>query len=158
MKITAYKWKPGARVKVDAEQAATVFHEIQQKYGRIENRLVVKEARKKSSPLHSEFEWDINKAAMAHWEDRAKYIRTHIAAVYVSEEGEERTVSAFVCIHEDNEESSSSYDIVTAMSDEEKRLKLFKQAVSELNTWKNRYQEFEEFSLVFRAIEKVAMV
>lgn len=43
--------------------------------------LLVSDAQKKNSPLHSLFEWDVNKAAMAQWIATA---RTIIASVHVT--------------------------------------------------------------------------
>jgi len=47
--------------------------------GRITPEAVVADARKKSSPLHSEFEWDLKKAAYKHWIEHArKLITLHV--------------------------------------------------------------------------------
>ena len=42
--------------------------------GRITPDVVVEDARDKKSPLHSLFEWDKGKAAMAHWIDQARVV------------------------------------------------------------------------------------
>lgn len=60
--------------------------------GRVTPDMVVQDAKKKSSPLHSLFEWDVEKAAMSSWIERARVIirsvrvevrttRTNITAV-----------------------------------------------------------------------------
>jgi len=36
--------------------------------------LVVEDAKRKDSPLHEMFEWDVNKAAYAHWENVARQL------------------------------------------------------------------------------------
>jgi flavin-binding protein dodecin len=46
--------------------------------GRITAEMVVADARKKTSPLHGLFEWDIDKAAHQHWLDRARTIIRHV--------------------------------------------------------------------------------
>lgn len=48
--------------------------------GRLTPDAVVADARRKDSPLHDLFEWDVRKAAHAHWLDRAREI---IASVVV---------------------------------------------------------------------------
>jgi hypothetical protein len=49
--------------------------------GRLTPDMVVEDAKKKSSPLHAEFEWDVRKAAAAHWVDRAREIIASVTVV-----------------------------------------------------------------------------
>ena len=58
--------------------------------GRITPDIVVKDAKKKTSPMHGEFDWDINKAAQAHWLHQARQL---ISSVRVVITNETRTIS-----------------------------------------------------------------
>lgn len=46
--------------------------------GRLTPDAVVKDARRKDSPLHGCFEWDLKKAAAAHWLDQARDLITSV--------------------------------------------------------------------------------
>jgi len=51
---------------------------LEDKHGRLTAKIVVMDAKKKSSPLHGEFEWDLNKAAWKHWEETARRIIANV--------------------------------------------------------------------------------
>lgn len=57
--------------------------------GRLNTAVVIQDAKKKSSPLHSLFQWDLGKAAYAHWTQTAREI---IGVVTVLRETHERTI------------------------------------------------------------------
>lgn len=50
--------------------------ELEEKHGRLTPDLVVKDARDPKSPLHKNagFQWDLKRAALAHWIDHAREI------------------------------------------------------------------------------------
>lgn len=49
--------------------------------GRLTPEAVVEDAKNLDSPLHAHFEWDVDKAAMRHWIDRAREIITSVTVV-----------------------------------------------------------------------------
>ena len=49
--------------------------------GRLTPDAVVRDAKRKDSPLHSCFEWDVKKAAAAHWIEQARDLITSIRIV-----------------------------------------------------------------------------
>ena len=49
--------------------------------GRLTADLVVEDAKDPDSPLHDQFEWDIEKAALRHWIDQAREIITSVRVV-----------------------------------------------------------------------------
>lgn len=49
--------------------------------GRITPDLVVADAKNKNSPLHGEFEWDVRKAAQAHWIDQARALIASVTVI-----------------------------------------------------------------------------
>ena len=54
---------------------------LHDKNGRVTPDMVVEDAKRKDSPLHGEFEWDVKKAAAAHWVDRAREIISSVIIV-----------------------------------------------------------------------------
>jgi hypothetical protein len=86
--------------------------------GRLTPAAVVEDARKPSSPLHDQFEWDKSKAAYAHWLEQA---RTLITSVYYVHKTEQTTVKA-VFYHRDPNAAGNEQGYVsvpTLRSDEE---------------------------------------
>jgi hypothetical protein len=53
--------------------------------GRLTPDVVVKDARDESSPLHGEFEWDVDKAAMSHWIDTARRLIASVTVIVRTE-------------------------------------------------------------------------
>jgi hypothetical protein len=53
--------------------------------GRLTAAAVVQDAKRKSSPLHSCFEWDIRKAAESHWIEQARELITSVRVVVQTE-------------------------------------------------------------------------
>ena len=53
--------------------------------GRLTPAAVVEDAKKPSSPLHDQFEWDKGKAAYQHWLDQARALITSVRIVHRTE-------------------------------------------------------------------------
>ncbi len=53
--------------------------------GRLTPNDVVQDARSKESPLHPFFEWDVNKAAAAHWVEQARDLIATVRVVVTTE-------------------------------------------------------------------------
>jgi len=53
--------------------------------GRLTPDAVVRDAKRKDSPLHACFEWDVKKAAAAHWIEQARDLITSISIVVRTE-------------------------------------------------------------------------
>lgn len=56
------------------QSVAQRLQELYDKHGSLTPDMVLEDARKKTSPLHGEFEWDTEKAAHRHWIDRARHL------------------------------------------------------------------------------------
>jgi hypothetical protein len=67
------------------------IRELYQKHGKVTPDIVIEDAKNPESPLHGEFEWDVNKAAMEAWRDTARRL---IRAVTVVVHTESKTFKA----------------------------------------------------------------
>lgn len=65
--------------------------QLHKQHGTLTPEIVVNDAKRKESPLHSLFEWNTKKAAEAHWHDVARQL---IRSVRVTVVNEERTLRA----------------------------------------------------------------
>jgi len=87
------------------------LHTLANARGQLTPSSVVEEAKKKSSPLHDLFEWNVKKAAETHWLHRAREI---IGAVEVIVTTTEATVRAPMYVR-DPEAKGEGYRSVTAL-------------------------------------------
>ena len=84
-----YAWKEGVRFKTDPNVAGTVLAGIRDKFGELTPKLVLIEASKKSSELHSEFQWDDKRAATLYRLDTARRLIRHLRVVSDGERTDE---------------------------------------------------------------------
>lgn len=144
--------------KRGTEEAAVVGERlalIEEQNGALRAEDVVADAKSNNSPLHRYFEWDDTEAARAHrlWQARSLIGRYYVRHV---EQPEAKPVRAWVNLRPTESDPDQRYEnIVTAMSDEEKRRRVMYQAMRELRSWQNRYADLKEFSDVFSAIDKL---
>lgn len=102
---------------------------------------VVADARDPRSPLHAYFEWDVEKAAEAHWLDRARELvrAIHIEARY---EGGGAVVRAFhsVIMEHDGEKRRGYAATDTVLRDRDLGDQVIDAAASEIRGWLRRYK------------------
>lgn len=147
-----YKWKPGARVKLDAQVVGEQLEAIRVRSGgELTARMVLEEARNEASPLHDGFEWDDEVAAEQWREGQARHMITTITVVPVADKAGAAPVRAFVSVVRDERRSFTS--ITHAMSDDELRRQVLAQAWEELRGWQDRYKEYQELAGIFTVIE-----
>jgi len=59
--------------------------QLQKKHGTLTPEIVVSDARRKDSPLHGCFVWDVKKAAHEHWLDTARQLIRSVRVVIVQD-------------------------------------------------------------------------
>ena len=69
-----YAWKEGVRFKSDPNVTGQLLETIRDRFGEVTPELVLKEARHKDSVIHSDFQWDDEKAATLYRLDTARGI------------------------------------------------------------------------------------
>ena len=147
-----YSWKPMSMIRMDAQKTGERIHSISEKNGgRITPDVVVKEAKKKSSPLHAGFDWDDTVAAHEFRLETARRVLRSIVVQINPDEGS-KPIKAFVHLTEGDIRNYVS--TVVAMSNEELRTQVLRNAWRELESFKQKYQEYEELAAVFAAMER----
>lgn len=144
---TAYKWKTGF-YKTDAETAGKVFEELSNTVGLTPQNLV-DASRPEEAPLHNEFLWD-DEVAAEEW--RKQQARLMICNLAIEIE-EEKTPPVRAFFHSVDEKKYE--DIRVIMSDEDKKEKLFKKAMAELNSFRMKYANLEVFASLFAEIDRL---
>ena len=119
--------------------------------GILQPETVVDEARPVSSPLHSRFEWDDSIAGQQHriWQAR------HLIRVVVEVlPGTKISHDVFVSLTTDRREGG--YRIMAdVLSEAEMRNQLLRDALNELELFREKYNRLKELVEVFKAIKKV---
>jgi hypothetical protein len=152
----AYRWKPGARVAVDAEVVGQIFERLTEEgAGELTPEAILKEAQPKASPLHGHFEWNDGKAARAYRQEQAKYLVRSLEVQVLEPTNEpQEPMRAFVSVATENE-ARTYMPIQSALSDEGLRLQVLGTALRELKAWRKRYEELSDLAKVFAAIDEV---
>ena len=151
-----YKWKQRRFGDITADVAAKELCDIQKKHGSLTPDVVVKEAKKKRSPIHDCFEWDDTTAAAKYRVEQAKYLIRTIEVVFTGDddECEPLHVRAFHSIV--TEDDSREYVTLkqaqgsAAVWDQVKQ-----QALDALLAWKTKYAAFKEFEQLYVLISKL---
>lgn len=109
--------------------------------GEIEPAMLWREAKgNPRHPAYKHFEWDIKKAAEAHWTDTARRIIR--AIVPLDGEGEEMPIPAFISV---NSGGGTSYRTSTEVMDSAQLQKLvLEQAERDLIAFQQRHRRFKE--------------
>jgi hypothetical protein len=150
---SAYSWKPNSQIPVDAEKAGQHIELLQQRRGgQVTPKDILEDARSNKSPLHDAFEWSDDKAAEQFRMQQARHILQSIIIEVKIKHGKPATpMRAFVNVTKRGE--STYVGLQTAMSDKELRAQVIDRAWSELVSWRDRYQEYQELAKMVGAID-----
>lgn len=151
---TRYAWKPGARVRVDAEKAGREMEDVRrQNGGALTAEALLERARSKNSACHDHFEWDDSRAAEQHRLSQAgELIRSITIDVSRSNIEPAKTIRAFVSVEQKGQRHYTS--TAAALSDQELRAQVLRRAWDELEGWRQRHAELVEFARIFSAIDE----
>jgi len=140
------------------ESAASVIRKLAEKHGSITAEIVVAEAKKKTSPLHSHFQWDDTKAARQFRLIQAAELIRRIKVEYIVSENHTVRVRAFHNVTEDCEEPESGFfvSLETALSVESYREQLLEQCKRDMQAFKAKYSALAEVSHIINAMDQVA--
>lgn len=152
--MAKYEWKKGARLSGNAQQVGRQLESIRKRNaGHLTPEMVVNEAQQSDALLHQYFEWDNHEAADKYREVQAGHL-IRAVVVIVEPNGRLKETRAFVSVTRDEGKSYTS--IAHAMSDDELREQVVRRARKELQTWRERYADYQELSSMFTAIDKAA--
>ncbi len=158
MRVAGYEFSEGARFQAGASQDPKVVGEHldllrKQQHGELTPEDVVADARNPNSPLHSFFEWDDSAAAEQYRLQQARGLIRAVVAIYVREDKPAVRTKAFVHI---NEPGAPHYrEAGHAMSLTKTRKMVLQRAWQELQAWRKRYRDLQEFSELFDVIDDV---
>lgn len=126
-------WAPGTRHKVSAETAGKVFDELTAKDALTPQNLV-DVSRPEEAPLHKEFEWDDSKAAEEYRKEQARCLIRHLVIIPADNTPPVRMLFKVA----PNESKYEPLHVI--LKSEDKTMALYKQSLSELRSFKWKYQ------------------
>lgn len=122
--------------------------------GVLKPELVVEEARRPSSPLHSRFQWDDSVAAHEYRIFQARNLIRVV--VHVLPNGNEETERVWVSLKQDQQNEGGGYrTLVSVLSDADLRQQLLEQAFEDLQYFEEKYSHLQELAEIFKAMKKI---
>lgn len=160
MSKVVYTWRGSKGLMREASSAQIVGNrltEIENKYGHVDPRRVVEDARPINSPLHRYFEWNDVVAAEGYRLGQARQLISSVHVQIIDDKKLVTPIRAFVnLLADDTESGNREYQGITrVMANVNTRQILLDKAKRELEEWQKRYRDLQEFSDVFDAIAKV---
>lgn len=146
--------------KISKKRAAICKAELDKLRSKLDRGItpadVVKEAKKKSSPMHSFFEWDVKKAATQRWLEQARDIIQAVKVKYVDWQGNPTEVRAYRTTYKKSPPNVvvreyEPRDVVAG--DEELRTQQLKEALDELEEWSDLYCEYKELADILKYLK-----
>lgn len=117
---------------------------------------VVAFARNKRTALHSEFEWDDEKASTEYRLWQARTVIRVAVTVLPSPHADQEPVRAYVSVASDRVRPGGGYrPLADVMINDEMRAELVAEALGEVKRWRRKYERLRELVPIFRAIDKV---
>lgn len=140
----------GSRIrKADLPTLAAEFDRIERRDGgTLTPEAVVAEARKPRSVFHKYFEWDVDKAAAAHWIRQAQNLiyQVRINVTYIDDPDYQPTSIRLYTSVTDRDTGVRGYaNVVRVMSDAELRLQSLNEARDDFLRLKKKYQDLLAF-------------
>lgn len=153
--VYRFDWKRNF-CDVPAETVGRHMENLQKKKGEVTCENLLDSARPEESPIHPCYEWNDSVAAEKYRLTQSHRIIRNLVCVAVAEKGEQErpAVRAFVNTVQNNGYRSGRYvDVNTAMSHEETRKIVLKNALRELKNFREKYRDLSELSGIFAAID-----
>lgn len=156
MRIAGFEFAEGARFQAGAKGDPNVVGKHlemlrEQCKGELTPDIVVYDARHDNSPLHSFFEWDDGEAAHQHRLSQARGLIRSVVAVYVRDDKPAIRHKAYVHV---SEAGTPHYrEASHALSLKKTREMVLQKALSELQSWRRRYADLQEFADVVVQID-----
>jgi hypothetical protein len=134
----------------------TELRKIAERDGKVTPDAVVEAARPKTSPLHSHFQWNNDKAAHEYrlWQAR------QLIAVVVFERAPNDLQRTFTSVVLEKETSSGAVIVERAYVETKKALEnpnlrqqILEEAIREAKHWSCKYRHFEELTSIVKAID-----
>jgi hypothetical protein len=135
-----------------AQVYGPVLYDLAQKNHGLTAEIVLREGKKVRSPIHNYFEWDDTAAAETYRLHQAGQLIRSIEVVVI-DNGESDAVRAFHSVrHADEERMYQTIEVVKDTP--EYRHQIIEKARREFESWKRRWQKYQELDEIFQVVDK----
>lgn len=153
--MSKFKWKPGSRMKGDPKIVGQHLERLRKRYGgMLTAQIVVDDAKIVSSPLHSYFDWDDERAAQKQRITTALTLMGALIQVTVEDVTPSRYYARVVREDNTGDVRVGFISMPEAMSRADTREQVLAAALAELEAFKRKYRALKELAEVFEAIER----
>ncbi len=133
-------------------------HELAKKLRReVTPHDIRRDAKNPDSVLHGYFNWNVRQAAEAHWLHQARQLLGHLKVVYHDELGKEIRVREYIrLVHEapsTHELRAGYFPRVKAITNNRLEQQCVEQAITELETWMNRWRGFKRIESSYAGVQ-----
>lgn len=153
-----YEWK--ISMPVDAQIAGEELERIESEHNSLTPEVVLEESRAENSVLHKCFEWNDTIAAEKYRVEQARYIIRNIIVKVESpvrdDLPKEIKIRGYVNVSEN--QKGEYVKITTALSNDDYRARVLKNALAELRMFQNKYSIYAELAGVCKAIDEFAAI
>ena len=148
-----YSWRPGSRIKIDAQKAGAELSLIEKETkSSLTPEAVLDRARTSNSTLHGHFEWDDGIAAEKHRLGQAGELIRSIVVDVSRSNLSVKNVRAFVSVEQEGARSYIS--TARAMSDVDLRKQVVRRAWEDFEALRKRHEGLSELASIFEAIDQ----
>lgn len=152
MVYKSYSWR--VHHGVPAEDAGKVMEELMARDGEVTKESFLEASRPEDSPTHGCFEWDDTVAAESYRLHQSQLTILDLK-VTISKDGEE-SLSGPAVVNVSIEKHAAYQDTWKALSVEDSRKVVLRNALNELESFKAKYSALAELAEVFSAIGNVS--
>ena len=145
-----YSWKD-YKYAISADTVGKQFEEIEKRYGSVTSENVLNTAKDTKNPIHSLCEWDDSVAANNYRLQQASKIICNLSVELETKEHQIIT-RAYVDVSENKK--GSFINVVSAFENQDTKAIVLQRALQELITFKNKYKNLNELSMVISSIDK----
>lgn len=147
-----YEYRVKGLYSVQAQVVGEFCEQLEASDGGLTPKTFVDASRNPEIPTHSMLEWDNDVAAEAYREEQAKCIIRNVRIVREEADPEDYQERGFVAVHEGR---SAYTTIQKAMSNDEWREHLLKDAKRDMECFKAKYRRLTELTGVIAEMDKV---
>lgn len=115
---------------------------------------VLEDGRNEASPQHDIFEWEDSIAAESYRVVQANQILRSVVIIRNDVVEPRPPIRAFVHVIPPGERDAAYVDIVQAMQNPGMRQQVLEKAMAEIDRWREKYEEYTEFTPIVKAIDK----
>ena len=153
-------WKAGTQFPIEAKVAADTIRDLQIKLGK--NSITAKDlldaSRDVNAPLHSCFEWDDSVAAELYRTEQARRIIAGLEITIIKDNNAPIKTRYFLNVQPVTPKKQGefvAFDV--AFNNDDYHKQILHNALNELRAFQRKYRTYRELSIVFDAIDAVAI-